>query len=62
MNKKIKHIINLIMAAVGMAMGVAATVLTIIDADFSILDLVRLLAIGVFALGLLALNNVSEDS
>ena len=61
MNKKIKHFINLILAAVGMAMGIVVIVLSILNNNISILDCIRLLAIGVFALGLLALNKVSED-
>ena len=60
MNKEIKGIINLILAAVGLAMGVAITVLSIVDSDVSVSSLIRLLGIAVISLGLFALNNISK--
>ena len=57
-----KNIINLILAAVGMAMGIAVVVLGIVDPDFGIGDSVTLLGIAVAALGLLALNSIDSKS
>ena len=58
MSKQVRHIVNIALAAIGLAMGVAVVVLTIINADVTIDELVRLLAIGVTALGILALKNL----
>ena len=61
MNKQVGHIVNLILAAVGLAMGVAVTVMTIINTDVSTNDLIRLLAIGVVSFGIFALSNVHKE-
>ena len=58
MGKQVKNIVNLILAAVALAMGVAVVVMTSINADVSINDLIRMLAIGVVPLGILALRNM----
>ena len=60
MGKEAKHIVNLVLAAVGLAMGVAVAVLNAIDAEVTTKDMIELLAIGVFALGFLAVNNISK--
>jgi hypothetical protein len=60
MGKQVKRIVNLILAAIGLAMGVAVVVMTIINADVTIDELVRLLAIGVTSLGIFALNNIHK--
>ena len=62
MSKEVKHIINLVLAAVGLAMGVAVIVLTTIDikGDVAPKDMISLLAIAVISLGILALNNISK--
>jgi len=59
MNKEIKGIIKLILAAIGLAMGVAVIVLSIINKDIKTIDLIRMLGIAAASLGLLALNNLS---
>jgi len=61
MGKQVKHIVNLILAAIGLAMGVAVIVMTVINADMSTNDLIKLLAIAVASLGILALNNIRKD-
>ena len=58
MGKQVKNIVNLILAAVALAMGVAVVVMTSINADVSTNDLIRMLAIGVVPLGILALRNM----
>jgi len=60
MSKEIKGIINLILAAIGLAMGVAVIVLSIINTELNMVDLLRLLGIAVTSLGLLALNNLPK--
>jgi hypothetical protein len=60
MSKQVEHIVNVVLAAIGLAMGVAVTVMTIISADVSINDLVRLLAIGVVSLGIFTLSTVHK--
>jgi len=56
MHKEVKHIVSLILAAIGLAMGVAVIVLTTIKSDVSTLDLIRMLGISAVSLGALALN------
>ena len=58
MGKQVKHIVSVALAAVSLAMGVAVAVMTTINADVSTNDLIKMLAIGVTALGILALNNI----
>ena len=58
--KKIGAIIDLVLKAVGLAMGVAALVMSILgaaDAD----TLITLLAIGMFCLGLAGLDKLDEE-
>ena len=58
--KKISAIIDLVLKAVGLAMGVAALVMSILgvaDTD----TLITLLAIGMFCLGLTTLDQVNEE-
>ena len=61
MGKQVKRIVNLILAAIGLAMGVAVIVMTAINTDVSTNDLVKLLAIAVASLGIFALNNIHKD-
>ena len=61
MGKQVNHIVNLILAAVSLAMGVAVIVMTAINADVTTDDLIKLLAIAVVSLGILALNNVHKE-
>jgi hypothetical protein len=61
MSGKIKNTINTIFAAVGLAMGVAVIVITIVDTDIAIIEIVRLLGIASVSFGILALNNLSMD-
>jgi hypothetical protein len=61
MSKQINNIVNLVLAAIGLAMGVAVTVMTTINADVSTNDLIRLLAIGATSLGIFALRNVHKE-
>jgi len=62
MKKELTGIINLILAAVALAMGVAVTVLSIISSDVSTNDLIRMLGIAVVSLGFFALNNLQCKS
>ena len=58
--KKIGAIIDLVLKAVGLAMGVAVVVMGILgtaDTD----TLITLLGIGVFCLGLSALDQVNDE-
>jgi hypothetical protein len=50
----------LALAAIGLAMGIAVVVMTAINADVSTNDLIKLLAIAVASLGILALNNIPK--
>jgi peroxiredoxin family protein len=61
MIKRIKNIINLILASIPLAMGIAVIVFTTIDANVEINHLIRLLGIAAFSLGLLALNNMPKE-
>jgi hypothetical protein len=59
--KKIGAIIDLVFRAVGLAMGVAATVMSfmgVADTD----TLITLLAIGMFCLGVAALDGAKEET
>jgi len=60
MGKQVKHIVNLALAAIGLAMGVAVVVMTAVNADVSTNDFIKILAIGVTSLGILALNNIQR--
>ena len=60
MNKQVRHTINLVLAAVGLAMGVAVIVLTYINPDVSVNELINLLSIAVVSLGLFAINSISK--
>jgi len=60
MNKEVKGIINLILAAIGLAMGVAVIVLSIVNTEINTVELLRLLGIAAVSLGLLALNNLPK--
>ena len=58
--KKISAIIDLVLKAVGLAMGVAVVVMSILgSADTN--TLITLLGIGLFCLGLSALDQVNEE-
>jgi len=61
MGKQVKHIVNLILAAIGLAMGIAVIVMTVINAEITTNELIRLLAIAVASLGILALNNIHKE-
>ena len=61
MSKEPKHIFNLILAAIGLAMGVAVIVITIVDADISTNEIIRLLAISSVCFGILWLNKISKS-
>ena len=58
--KKVGAIIDLVLKAVGLAMGVAALVMSILGVAESD-TLITLLAIGMFCLGLTALDQVDEE-
>ena len=58
--KKINAIIDLVLKAVGLAMGVAVVVMGILGAAETN-TLVTLLGIGLFCLGLSALDQVNEE-
>jgi hypothetical protein len=57
--KKIGAIIDLVLKAVGLAMGVAVVVLGILGAAEAN-TLITLLGIGLFCLGLSTLDNINE--
>ena len=58
--KKIGAIIDLVLRAVGLAMGVAAAVMSFLGAGDTD-TLITLLAIGMFCLGVAALSNFDEE-
>jgi len=60
MGKQVKDIINLILAAVALAMGVAVIVMSSITTDITTIDLIRMLGIAAASLGILALNNTKN--
>jgi len=59
MRREVKHTANVVLAAVGLAMGVAAIVIPIVNAEAAMDGMVRMLAISVASLGLFALNSIS---
>ena len=60
MGKQVKAIVNLIFAAVALAMGVAVIVMSSITTDITTIDLIRMLGIATVSLGILALNNTKN--
>ena len=60
MNKEVKRIINLIFAAIALAIGVAVVVLSMLDEGVALNEMIKLLGIAVFSLGILAINNISK--
>jgi len=60
MGKEVKHTVNVVLAAVGLAMGVAAIVIPIVNAEVTTDGMVRMLAIATVSLGLMALNSISK--
>jgi len=60
MNKEVKLIVSLVLAAISLAMGVAVIVLTTVSSDVTIKDLLRMLGIAAVSLGALALNGFSR--
>jgi len=61
MNNKVKHSINVIMATVAFAMGVAVIAMSVLDADVEATTKINLLGIAVVALGFLALNKEEKN-
>jgi alkylhydroperoxidase/carboxymuconolactone decarboxylase family protein YurZ len=61
MGKQVKRIVNLALAAIGLAMGIAVVVMIAINAEVTTDELVRLLAIGVASLGIFALSNIHKQ-
>jgi len=62
MRKEMKSIANTVLAAVGLAMGVGAIAIPIVNAEVATDGVVRMLSIAVASLGLWALNNISKTS
>ena len=60
MGKQVKHMVNVVLAAIGLAMGVAVIVMTAINADVTTNELIKLLAIAVTSLGIFALGNIHK--
>ena len=60
MAKQVKNIVNLIFAAVALAMGVAVIVMSSITTDITTIDLIRMLGIAAVSLSILALNNTKN--
>ena len=58
--KKYGALIDLVLKAVGMAMGVVTVIISILGAA-TLETLMMLLGIGVFCLGLAALSNIKEE-
>jgi hypothetical protein len=56
MSREIRNIINVVLAAIPLAMGIAVVVLTITNTDVSTNDLIRMLGFAAISLGILALN------
>jgi len=61
MSKQVNRIVNVALAAIGLAMGVAVVVMTAINADVTASELIKLLAIAVASLGILALKNIPKE-
>ena len=60
MNKQVKHTINVVLAAVALAMGVAVVVLSITDKNIATNDLIKMLGIAIVALAIFTLNKEEE--
>ena len=60
-NKMKKNIINVVLVATALAMGVAVTVLSIINESIATNDLIKMLGIAIVSLGLFTLRKVSEE-
>ena len=60
MRKEVKNTVNVILASVSMAMGVASIVVPIVNAEATMDGIIRMLAIATASLGFLALNNISK--
>ena len=60
MNRKIKRHINVVLATVAFAMGVAVILIPILDKEVTARTLITLLGVAVVSLGLLALNKEEE--
>lgn len=61
MVNKIKNMFYLILVAVAIAMGIAVIVFTVIKTEIDIIGSIRMLGIGVAALGLWALHINSKN-
>ena len=61
MSKQAKRLINLILAAIGLAMGIAVIVTSFLNAELTPNDHIRLLAISAVSFGLFALNNIPKE-
>ena len=60
MKKQVKHTINVVLASVALAMGVAVITLSILDENVKINDLIKMLGIAIIALSIFALNKLEE--
>ena len=60
MSKQTRQTVNVILAAVALAMGVAVVVLPIVDQNVATKSLIDMLGIAVVALGVLTLNKITE--
>ena len=60
--KKLKSTMDLILAVIAIAMGIAVIVIGIFDPDFTVYTAVRMLGIAILALGMLALNGITQKS
>ena len=58
--KKIQ-IINVILPAIALAMGIGVIVLSIISEDVSTNDFIKMLGLAIVALGIFALNKNGEE-
>jgi hypothetical protein len=59
--KQTKHVINVVLATVALAMGVAVIVLPIIDKSVTTNDLIRMLGVAIVALGIYTLNKEEKN-
>jgi len=62
MGKQVKDLVNLIFAAVALAMGVAVVVMGTIKTDITIIDLIRMLGFAAVSLGIFALSNTKSNT
>ena len=60
MDRKVKRNINVVLATVAFAMGVAVILIPIFDKEVTARTLINLLGVAVVSLGLLALNKEEE--